>query len=132
MNIEELRDFCLSIKGAKETFPFGDSTLVFKIGCNANDCEGGRIFALINLDGDNATAFVNLKCNPHLSLNLQEEYDGIKPAWHMNKRLWISVYLHADVHDSKIKELINHSVSQVISKMPKSMRENYLNHINSF
>ena len=31
MNIEDFRDFCLSIKGATESFPFDDTTLVFNV-----------------------------------------------------------------------------------------------------
>ena len=31
MNIEELREFCLSLKGAEESMPFDDEVLVFSI-----------------------------------------------------------------------------------------------------
>lgn len=31
MNIEELREYCISVKGASESFPFDESTLVFKV-----------------------------------------------------------------------------------------------------
>ena len=31
MNIEELREYCLSKKGVEETLPFGPDTLVFKV-----------------------------------------------------------------------------------------------------
>ncbi len=31
MNIEELRDYCLSLKGAEEKMPFGDKALVFTV-----------------------------------------------------------------------------------------------------
>ena len=30
MNIEELRDYALSLKDVSESFPFGEDTLVFK------------------------------------------------------------------------------------------------------
>jgi len=32
MNIEEFRDFCLSLPGSEESFPFDEQTLVFKVG----------------------------------------------------------------------------------------------------
>lgn len=41
MNIEELRDYCLSLNAATESFPFGEETLVFKI--------NGKIFLLVSL-----------------------------------------------------------------------------------
>ena len=53
MNIEELREYCISKPGAEESFPFGDNTLDFK--------KNGKIFALVNLDGDLS---INLKCEP--------------------------------------------------------------------
>ena len=31
MNIEEYREYCLSIKGVTESFPFDEHTLVYKI-----------------------------------------------------------------------------------------------------
>ena len=31
MNIEEYRDYCLSVKGATECMPFGENILVFKV-----------------------------------------------------------------------------------------------------
>jgi len=53
MNIEILREYCISKKNVTESFPFGDDTLVFK--------AKGRIFALVNLEGDLS---INLKCDP--------------------------------------------------------------------
>ena len=38
MNLEEFRKYCLSKKGVSEDFPFGEDTLVFKV--------GGKIFAI--------------------------------------------------------------------------------------
>ncbi len=43
MNIENLREYCISKRNVTESFPFGDDTLVFK--------TGGRIFALVNPEG---------------------------------------------------------------------------------
>ena len=42
MNIEELREHCLSMKGAIKDFPFDDLTLVIKV--------QNKMFALIPLD----------------------------------------------------------------------------------
>ena len=57
MNVEEIRDFCLSLKGVTESFPFDETTLVFKV--------MGKIFCLMNLDGE-------------LSLNLKT---GRRKTW---------------------------------------------------
>ena len=39
MNIETIRDYCISKEGVAESFPFGDDTLVFKAG-EKNICIG--------------------------------------------------------------------------------------------
>ena len=53
----DLRDWCLSLPGAEETFPFGPNTSVFKV--------GGRMFALFQLGADSLR--VSLKCEPELA-----------------------------------------------------------------
>jgi predicted DNA-binding protein (MmcQ/YjbR family) len=76
MDIESLREYCISRKNATESFPFGDDTLVFKV--------NGKIFALVNLDGDLS---INLKCDPALALELRERYPSVTPGYHMNKTI---------------------------------------------
>ena len=102
MNIEILREYCLSKPGAEETFPFGDNTLVFKI--------NGKIFALANLDGDPT---INLKCNPSLALELRENYPCVIPGYHMNKKHWNTVVLDGSVPDKKVFGWIDHSYDLV-------------------
>ena len=114
MNIEQFRDFCLSLHGTTERFPFDDTALVFEV--------GGRMFAMVALD---RAEFVNLKCDPDRAVELRERYAGIRPGWHMNKRHWNSVYLDSDVPDGLICELVRHSRSCVIARLPKSVRELY-------
>jgi len=74
MNIESLREYCISKRNVTESFPFGDDTLVFK--------TGGRIFALVNLEGELS---INLKCDPVLAIELRERYSSVIPGYHMNK-----------------------------------------------
>lgn len=59
--------------------------------------------------------FCCIKCNPDESVELQTEYAGIKPGWHMNKKYWISVYFNQDVSDDKIKELVSKSYDIVVN-----------------
>lgn len=61
MNIEELRNFCLSLKGAEESMPFDDKTLVFSV--------KGKMFCATNI---NTYEFVNLKCDPDKAIQLRE------------------------------------------------------------
>ncbi|MGV6860773.1 MAG: MmcQ/YjbR family DNA-binding protein [Putridiphycobacter sp.] len=113
MNIETFRTYCLSKKGVTESLPFGDNTLVFKV--------GNKMFALCNIE---QFEFINLKCNPELSIELRETYNGIKPGYHMNKTHWNSVYTNMDVDDSKIIALTDMSYDLILVSLPKKTREN--------
>lgn len=119
MNIEELREYCLSVKGAGESFPFDDNTLVFKI--------MGKMFAYVGLDPKDGNFRVNLKCDPEKSVELRDKYEGITHGYHMASNLWNSVYSASDVPDELIKELIDHSVEEVLKKMPKKRQAEYKN-----
>lgn len=117
MNIEELRDHCLSIKGASESFPFDESTLVFKV--------MSKMFAYISLNPKDGRFRVSLKCDPERSAELREKYNGVVRGDHTNSLLWNAVYLESDVSDSMTVELIQHSVDEVIKKLSKSKQAEY-------
>lgn len=54
-----------------------------------------------------------------------EQYDGIRFGWYSDNKYWITVYIESDVPDKLIKELINHSVEEVIKKLPRKKQEEY-------
>jgi predicted DNA-binding protein (MmcQ/YjbR family) len=111
MNIEELRSFCLSLDGATEGFPFGESTLVFKA------C--GKIFALVSLDTEELR--VNLKCDPELAVELREQYNNcVLPGYHMNKKHWNTVIINGTISDKILIDWINNSHRLVVNKLSKS------------
>jgi predicted DNA-binding protein (MmcQ/YjbR family) len=105
MNIETLREYCISKKNVTESFPFGDDTLVFK--------REGRIFVLANLDGELS---VNLKCDPALAIELRERYSSVVPGYHMNKKHWNTIYIDGSIPDKEIFSLIDHSYELVLKK----------------
>jgi predicted DNA-binding protein (MmcQ/YjbR family) len=118
MDIETLRDYCLSVKGAGECFPFDDTVLVFKV--------MGKMFAYISLKPAEKGFFVNLKCDPERTIELRERYFGVVKGYHAgNNLMWNSVYMESDVPDKLIVELIAHSVEEVIKKLPKKQQEIY-------
>lgn len=117
MNIEELREYCLSVKGSSESCPFlKDTILVFKV--------MGKMFAYVDLEPKDGDFFVQLKCDPEKSSGLREKYTGVRQT-DFKTLLWNSVYLESDVPDALIRELICHSVDEVIRKLPKSKRDAY-------
>ena len=117
MNIEELREYCINIKGCTESLPFLDkSILVFKV--------MDKMFAYITLEPKDGIFRVLMKCDPDKSVELRERYKGIVET-DFKTLLWNSVTLDGDVPDRMIKELLLHSVDEVIKKLPKKKREEY-------
>jgi predicted DNA-binding protein (MmcQ/YjbR family) len=70
MSPDELRDRCLSLAGAEETFPFGGRTSVFKV--------RGRMFALTQLGSEPLQ--VSLKCDPGLAEALRAAHPEVTLA----------------------------------------------------
>ena len=119
MNIEQLREECLKVKGAEECFPFGEDTMVFKV--------MDKMFAFVGLTPKNGEFLVSMKCDSERSADLRERYAGITKGFYCGDTLkWNSVYLNSDVPDKLIKELIQHSVDEVISGLSKKMQKEYL------
>lgn len=114
MNIEEYRDYCLGKKAVTESFPFDESTLVFKV--------AGKMFALTGVD---TFRYINLKCDPERALELRDTYQGVQPGYHMNKKLWNSVYLEQDVPDRLVYELIDHSYDLIVASLTKKARNEH-------
>ena len=111
MDIEEIRAYCLTKKGVEEGFPFGDTTLVLKV--------GGKIFVLINLDGDHS---MNLKCEPGRAIELREVYPAIIPGFHMNKKHWNTVVLDGSLSKRLIMDMIDHSYDLVFRSLPGKLQ----------
>ncbi len=112
MNIEELRDYCLQKVGVTEALPFGDDTLVFKI--------GEKLFLLTSIKSANS---FNVKCDPELAIELRERYAEVKPGFHMNKRHWNTVSIGGSLTRKQIYQMIDHSYDLVFNALPKKIQE---------
>ena len=112
MNIEELREHCLILKGATEEFPFDEYSLVLKV--------KGKMFGLIPLN--NPETQISLKCNPEKALALREDFSAIVPAWHFNKKHWNTVLIDATISHTLLCELIEHSYNLVVAGLPRILR----------
>ena len=112
MDISNIRTYCLNKVGVYESFPFDDETLVFKV--------GSKIFCLMGL---NPPFSINLKCEPEKAIELREEYEEIKPGYHMNKKHWNTVSLEGRLENSLIKEMIDDSYFLVYKNLTKREKE---------
>jgi predicted DNA-binding protein (MmcQ/YjbR family) len=111
LNIEELRDYCLQKPAATEGFPFGEETLVFKV--------GGKIFIITGLDdGDR----FNVKCDPELAIDLRERYTEVQPGYHMNKKMWNTVFMNGTLTRKQLFEMIDHSYDLIVKSLPKKIQ----------
>lgn len=111
MNIEEYRDFCLSLPGATEELPFGPDTLAFKV--------GGKIFALTSLQ---TFASINLKCDPEQAVELRERHNYVLPGFHQNKKHWNTVVIGAGATVAQLQQWITHSYQLVVASLPRAVR----------
>jgi predicted DNA-binding protein (MmcQ/YjbR family) len=108
MNIEELREYCLSKNAVSEGFPFDEETLVFKV--------LDRIFLLTNI---NSELRMNVKCDPEKAIELREMHSSVLPGYHMNKNHWNTVVIDGSEYDKQLKTWIDDSYDQVVGKMTK-------------
>ena len=112
MNIEEIREYCLAKPGVTEDMPFGEDTLVFRV--------GGKLFLLTSLsEGDR----FNVKCDPERAIELREQHTDIQPGYHMNKKHWNTVYTNGTLSRRQICDMIDHSYDLVLKSLPKNIRE---------
>ncbi|MDA3818369.1 MAG: MmcQ/YjbR family DNA-binding protein [Prolixibacteraceae bacterium] len=111
MNIESLREYCLSKKGATESFPFDETSLVFKV--------MNKMFALTDLEEN---LWVNVKCNPETAIELRERYSFVMPGFHMNKKHWNTIRIDETVPDTFVKKWVDHSYKLVVKSLSKKLQ----------
>jgi predicted DNA-binding protein (MmcQ/YjbR family) len=115
MKIEELRNFCLSLKGVSETMPFDDKTLVFTV--------KGKMFC-----GTEITTFelINVKCDPEKAIQLRHQYKEVIPAHYMNKKHWNSITTKGTITSDQFKEWIKNSYDLVVAGLSKKNQKELL------
>nr|WP_067062912.1 MmcQ/YjbR family DNA-binding protein [Mucilaginibacter sp. L294] len=110
MNIEELRDYCLAKPAVTEGFPFGEDTLVFKV--------GEKIFLITSLGQPS----FNVKCDPEKAVELREQFDEVKPGYHMNKKHWNTVRTDGSLTNKQLRDMIDHSYDLILKSLPKKLQ----------
>ena len=123
MDIEQVRDYTLSINGVTGDQPFGDDVITFRI--------EGKIFLCLwlgdgthDMRGNTGHRFA-LKLAPARNEELRECSSAILPAWHWNKKHWSDVY-YEQLEEDLVTGLIKESYDLVVSKLPKTIRQKYI------
>ncbi len=113
MDIEHLREYCLNKKGTEESFPFDETTLVFKV--------AGKIFLIADITTQPLQ--FNVKCDPEKALELREQYTCVLPGYHMNKKHWNTIICEGQVGDKLLKQWIDDSYRLIVSGVSRKLRE---------
>lgn len=98
MNIEEYRNYCLSLGDVEERMPFGafhaaSGVVAFYV--------GGHIFSYFDAD---RFSVVNLKCQPERIAGLCERCDAVGKPYNGSPRHWVGV--DPAVADSRLLRLL--------------------------
>ena len=126
MNIEQIREYTLSLPGVTEDQAFGDDILNFRL--------EGKIFVCLWLGGGrydmkDGVSRIALKLSPDRNIELREQFSAVTPAYHWNKTHWSDVY-YEEMDEAIVKGLIRESYHLIASKLPKAIRSKYLSESN--
>lgn len=109
MNIEQLREFCLSLPHTTEDVKWGND-LCFSV--------GAKMFAVTGVD---STGGISFKCTPEKFAELTE-IEGIIPAHYVARYHWVTVKDADALTNRELKDLIRNSYDLVFQKLPKGVR----------
>ena len=111
MNVEEFREFCLSLPGSSEKMPFqafraAQSILAFYV--------KDKIFCFFDIDRFNACT---VKCDPDRIDELKARYMAVGAPYNMSPKHWISIRFNDDMTDDEIKQWVKKSYNIVSHKV---------------
>ncbi len=110
MNRQEIFQWVKEQYGTEPDYPWQDANAVLRH--QKNRKWYGLIMNVgrdkLGLSGGGDIEVLNLKCDPDL-IGFLRSRPGFLPAYHMNKRQWISITLDDNVPDEEIRNLIHMS-----------------------
>src|SRR5216684_4427859 len=111
MNVDWLREVCLSFPGATEQIQWGND-LLFKV--------GGKMFAITPLEP--ASVFLSFKTSPETFVELTERVDII-PAPYLARAQWVALQTKDALPAEELARLLRESYDMVFAKLSKKTRE---------
>ena len=109
MDIDSIRDYCLSLPNATEDVQWGND-LLFRI--------AGKIFAGVGLE---AASYLSFKCTPEKFSELIER-NGIIPAPYTARYHWVALERLDGIEETELRGLIRASYDMVLDKLPKKVK----------
>jgi predicted DNA-binding protein (MmcQ/YjbR family) len=111
MNVDWLREVCLSFPGATEQIQWG-SDLLFKV--------GGKMFAVTPLEP--APVCLSFKASPETFAELTER-PNIVPAPYLARAQWVALETRDALPAQELARLLRESYEMVFAKLPRKTRE---------
>jgi len=111
MNVDWLREVCLSFPGATEQIQWS-SDLLFKV--------GGKMFAATPLEP--APVFLSFKAEPESFAQLTER-PNIIPAPYLARAQWVGLQTKDALPADELARLLRDSYDMVFARLPKKTRE---------
>jgi predicted DNA-binding protein (MmcQ/YjbR family) len=111
MNVDWLRELCLSFPGATEQIQWGN-VLLFKV--------GGKMFALTPLEP--APVCLSFKASPETFAELTER-PNIIPAPYLARAQWVALETRDALPAQELARLLRESYEMVFAKLPRKARE---------
>lgn len=118
MNYESLCSYLENKPGVRRDMPFGAEALVFKV--------LDKMFALLAWQAEPLS--ISLKADPIDAIILRNQYQAVKPGYHLNKKHWNTVTLDGSIPDDEIKLMIDDSYTLVVQGMTKAQRARLQDH----
>lgn len=110
MNLDWIRQHCLSFPGATEQVQWGGD-LVFKI--------GGKMFAVAPLEP--CERWLSFKASPEEFAELVER-PGVVPAAYLARAKWVSLETGASLSRGEVKDRLRRAYDLVCQKLPKKQQ----------
>lgn len=114
MDIEQFREYCLSLGEVTEKTPFGkfaarfDSVLVFYV------CQ--HMFCMVDMDD---FYYAVVKNTPEKIAELHGTRDSVERQRNMSAKYWIQLNFDGDIPDSEVLDLVKQSYEIVKAKYSK-------------
>ncbi len=114
MNIEEFREYCLSMEGVTEKTPFAKfsqaaaAVLVFYV------CD--HMFCMVNMDYFTG---VTVKNTPERISELHATRESCRQPANMSAKYWIELYFGGDISEKEILSMVRQSYEIVRYKYTK-------------
>ena len=112
MDIEEIREYCLSLPHVTEKVQWGNDLLF---------CIGGKMFAVVGIDAKHSVK-MSFKCTPEKFAELIER-KNIIPAPYVARYHWVGLEEFDALPKRELKDLLKTAHTLVRDKLPKKVKD---------